>query len=648
MRFSRIFLWLTVLFLLVPMLQTSAQGTELKKTRVLILLDGSSSMAEPWTNGKTRFQQASRIILSLMDSMLEVNSEVEFALRVFGHQYPSQEKNCYDTRREVPFTRSLEGQMTLRLESLHPYGVSPIAYSLGEAAEKDFDNEAKYAYSIILITDGGESCGGDICKVVNELLNRKIFFKPYIVSLVDYAPLREMYKCLGTFLVAGKEPDVPGVIHTIVDRHREGFKMVKMGKPISVIKETAREKIATIPEPKVEVTLKRIMQEVVTVRQHRKARNLKVSKLMVATPALLPVPAYKMPDLLPRKPEIAPAPAPVVRETVAVRPKTPALVRLKTNRKPKKLPILLVVSGPKMLDVPPVTIPKNFFAAREPEVVTPPAPKPAPKPAPVAEKTKEKPKDLPFVKQTEEAKETLLEVLFTDGRGKFYATSPQVVLNDPATGKPVQKFYRTVDASGNPDAQKVTAGTYHLTITGSDKTYLKNVVIDPDKKNRIIVTVPIGSLAFAYSGGTSAGKPVSKYYAVVKRNFEIAPIVKQRCDTMLQYEPGNYHIEINTLPVTVYSVDLFFGVTIVLPIPEPGTLRVNNTNSLGKVQLYYPLGDRFVRFYTLNVPGVPASQTVELKPGIYEAHYPAGAPGLPEKVLTFHVYSNAMTELELK
>jgi hypothetical protein len=700
---------LAVLFLCLPFwvhAQLSAPAPKIP--RILFLLDGSSSMSEDWIARQTRLKEASKFILSVIDSMSEANSQVQFGLRIFGHQYPAQEKYCYDTKREIAFARGNADQMGMRLESLHPYGVSPIAYALSQAAEEDFENEAKYAYSIILITDGGESCGGDMCKVANDLLQRKIFFRPYIVSLVDYAPLKDQYACLGTFLTMTKESDLGPTVNKIVDAHREGFERAKTGKVIPIFSEAVVPK--TEPQKPVVVidTIKKTGTPV--VRKKTPVVFIKAAKKMTAfiiqydltpDPVLVTVPPFKMSKW-------EPVPEPVI---ATVRKKTP-VVFLKTSHKMSAFIVQYdLTPAPVLVKVPPFKMSKWEEPAPEPVLAKKPDPVPAPitskmtasevpprkrfayvhlpagrlrslpslrtlpkpqtypvppfvlisKPDPVVVATKTiatapvkvikpetpvKQEPVPFTLKVENAEATLLQVYFTDGNGRYYPSNPQVVLSNPATGKAAHKFFRTVDPEGNPDPQVIPAGTYNLSITGSDRTFLKNVEIAANKKNTIVITVSSGSLAFAYNG-PGIHKPVSKYFAIVKRNFDPLPVVKQRCDTIMPYPPGNYHIEVNTLPATVYSVDLNFGTLVELPVAEPGAIQINNLNNLGKVAFFYPLGDKFVRFYTMNVPGNVDVQKVEVKPGIYEAHY-AVAAGLPEKVLTFHVYSNATTELKLE
>ena len=109
--------------------------SDLMQSRILILLDESSSMIQPWSGDKEKYKAAREIILRIMDSVYAFNSDVEFSLRVFGHQYTVKENNCYDTKNEVGFTKSNRTQMEMRLSDIRPLGVTPIAYALTQAAD---------------------------------------------------------------------------------------------------------------------------------------------------------------------------------------------------------------------------------------------------------------------------------------------------------------------------------------------------------------------------------------------------------------------------------------------------------------------------------------------------------------------------------
>lgn len=191
-----------------------------KKSRILFLLDGSSSMTYNWNTNHSRFDIASNIILKIIDSVYAVNNEVEFAVRAYGTQFPAQEKNCTDTRLEVPFNIQNAAQINTRLKSMRPIGFSPIAYSLRQAAENELNEARLYDYSIIFITDGGESCNGDVCNTYKEFIEKRIKVKPYIIGLDRNDQLMSLYNCMGSFINVSDSSDIQKAIKMIVDANR--------------------------------------------------------------------------------------------------------------------------------------------------------------------------------------------------------------------------------------------------------------------------------------------------------------------------------------------------------------------------------------------------------------------------------------------
>jgi hypothetical protein len=568
-------------------------------------------MLQSWTPGQDRFKAASKIITTLIDSVYKVNKDVEFALRVYGHQYPSQENNCYDTQLEVMFSKDNLTQMELRLNALHPYGVTPIAFSIKEAAEKDMLDTKRNTYSLILITDGGESCGGNLCEVVRALLEKKIDFKPYILSLVDYAPLKEQYNCLGNYLLVTGEKDIKPTVGTIVEAYRPLITM----KP--AIDKKILQTIAANPPSVLRVDIP----------------SFKV-QTEDNTP-VVPPPAKEKPKPIAEKPPVVP---PVVKDATPAKditnrttePRIQQVInKLTYSATYRTLPVKYVTQSFTRMNtnayIPP--IPKDDGPPTPPP--TPPVVKPTPKPVVAATpkiqptKTQELPvklKEAKFDIIREDAPETSLEIYFWDGKGKFYRTSPQIVLTDPATKKQVHKFFRTVDQNGNPDPKKeLTPGTYDLTITKS-KIFVPKIEIKPNQKNVYRIVAGKASLRFEYEDDPN--QPVKEYVAQVKKNFEAGAIVDQYCTQELEYEPGNYHIIINTLPKNHKSVDLDFETVTIIRIEKPGYLQLTNKQQTGKINLYYELGDQFISFaHPLVVTGNPEEQKLELQRGRYRLGY---------------------------
>lgn len=661
MRFLRFLLIPLCLIAGFALRAQTAQGE--KQPRILIVLDGSSSMLQDWEKGQNRFKAASKIIEALMDSVYKVNPNVEFALRVYGHQYPSQENNCFDTKLEVMFSKDNLAQMGLRLAALHPYGVTPIAFSIKQAAENDMMDPGRNVYSLILITDGGESCGGNLCDVVKTLLAKKIDFKPYILSLVDCAPLKAEYDCLGNYLLVTGEKNIKPTIGTIVEAYR----------PMITLKPTID---------------KKILQTIAANPPSVLKVNIPTVKIQKEDDVVTPPPAPKKET---PKPSETPAVAtPVIREAAptkdlterTVEPRNPQTTSRLDMAKPfRTMPVRYVTLSPK-----PITA--TYIAPRTPErqreeekildydkrtglpvtqstptmfkgtavaYVKPPTPKdetppPASRPAVqspkiTATKTKEISTKLTPAKVDvirEDAPETTLEIYFWDGKGKFYRTSPQLILTDVATKKQ-QKFFRTVGPNGNPDPQKgIPSGTYELTIAKS-RIFVPDLEVRPNQKNVYRIIAGKASLRFEYEDDPN--QPVKEYVAQVKRNFEPGPVIDQYCTQELEYEPGNYHIIINTLPKSHKSVDLDFDAITTIRIEKPGYIQFTNTEALGKISLYYELGDQFVPFsHTLVMSGNLETQKLELQRGRYRVGY-ATAKGAGLK--DFVIKSKQTTEIHL-
>jgi hypothetical protein len=197
--------------------KTTAQT---KGTRILFLMDASSSMTLNWHDSSTRFNAASRIVLSIIDSMYAINNEVEFAVRTYGTEYEAREKNCFDTKLEVDFNMQNVNQIKQKLKYVHPLGSSPIAYSLKEASNNELSNTDNYEYSFILITDGGETCGGDICDMYKKLVANKVKVVPYIIGLDSNSQLIAYYNCLGQFVKVTEPSDIANAVKLIVNNHR--------------------------------------------------------------------------------------------------------------------------------------------------------------------------------------------------------------------------------------------------------------------------------------------------------------------------------------------------------------------------------------------------------------------------------------------
>jgi von Willebrand factor type A domain len=794
--------------------------------RILFLVDGSSSMLETWQTNQIRFKVAGKIIDQIVDSIYKVNPNVEFGLRVYGHQHTAQENNCFDTKLEVPFGKSNATQLYLRMASLKPLGVSPIAYSLKEAAENDLINTNNYNYSLILITDGGESCNGNICEVVKLLLEKKIKFQPYIISLINYQPLEQQYACLGSYLKVTNDAEATQATNTILEAYKPKFlvpelktnsaeeyltdlkvsmneirpidkityfkvvitpaikqvKLLTRLKPI-VLKDTSKEfeerKIDTVylskissftklpyvhlsfenivlkpywlstikllvPEAPAEIDTQEIayIKRIIKIKPIEISNNKPTQQKGLAAKKITYTPEEEIEnkrdtlDFIASKQlyyfyKQAKGPIGIVKTrlntkpiiykeefsftpdsldellSIRVRPikfqsvfKVPNKAYTFINKKPNpyeasieiepsEIPFIKTVGPhaiyyPHSLAIPvtfyvkiwklkpviytaeqeiesiaidaissknssPITVVKNNSTLKKynPRFKPNPILKPTIDPTASLPDFKEQGNEAPFTSATQADTITSVAVLFTNGKGKFYKSTPQVLLKHPKTGEVLRKFYRTTDAKGNPDPQITEAGTYTLTITGQSNTVLKNVKVEEGKKNIITVVVGQGTLRFSYKNNPK--RPVKEYQAIVNCRSDYSPTIYQQCAETLVYEPGNYYVEINTLPTLRKNVDFEFGVITDIYIPEPGTLQFTNSNNFGKVALLFQSGDRFMEFKQVRITGNLLTQKLELQPGAYQILYYNSIGDRPKEMrIPFFIKSNETVELELK
>jgi len=182
-------------------------------TRILFVFDVSQSMIGRWESD-TKFNIATRLFSNILDS-LRGTPNLEVALRLYGHQRFYPPGDCNDTRLEVPFSEDNIARIKKTLRSVSPKGISPIAFSLSEAA-KDFPPCDHCRNIVILITDGIEECEGDPCLVSAELQQQGIILKPFIVGIGR--SFREQFECIGNYYDAKDEDEFRTALKVIISR----------------------------------------------------------------------------------------------------------------------------------------------------------------------------------------------------------------------------------------------------------------------------------------------------------------------------------------------------------------------------------------------------------------------------------------------
>lgn len=183
------------------------------KTRILFLLDGSGSMFAAMDKD-VRINVAKRLLSKTMDS-LEQYKDVQVALRVYGHTTPPGQRNCKDTKLEVPFKNGNHKRIKSVMADVVPKGTTLIAYSLQQAAY-DFPKDPGVRNVIILITDGIEECDGDPCAISEALQKQGVVLKPFIIGLGSTDDFRKAFECVGRYYDANTEEAFNNVLNVVI------------------------------------------------------------------------------------------------------------------------------------------------------------------------------------------------------------------------------------------------------------------------------------------------------------------------------------------------------------------------------------------------------------------------------------------------
>lgn len=104
------------------------------------------------------------------DVVSKLPKDARLSFRAYGHQSHRSKKDCKDTQLLVDFAPSAEAgaPITDKMKPLKAQGYTPISYVL-ELAAKDVAREGAQNRSVVLVSDGKETCAGDPCAVAKAL-----------------------------------------------------------------------------------------------------------------------------------------------------------------------------------------------------------------------------------------------------------------------------------------------------------------------------------------------------------------------------------------------------------------------------------------------------------------------------------------------
>ena len=165
--------------------QGIAQDTE-APSPIIFICDASGSM---WgqMQGKAKMEIASEVLSTAVNNLPD-NQKI--GLVAYGHR---KKGDCKDVEFLVDVVNGTKSEINSALQSIKPLGMTPLAYSATLVINQIRASKTKA--TIILVTDGIESCDGSICEVVKAAKKEGIDFRLHIIGFGLKAEETEPLKC---------------------------------------------------------------------------------------------------------------------------------------------------------------------------------------------------------------------------------------------------------------------------------------------------------------------------------------------------------------------------------------------------------------------------------------------------------------------
>src|ERR1043166_4009032 len=157
------------------------------QTNVELILDASGSMAAK-IQGRTKMEIAKQALTELL---LSIPSTTNVAVRAYGHR---KKDDCSDIELIANFGEARSG-IPARVNALKPLGKTPLSGSINASA-KDFVGKEGQENTVILITDGEETCNADPCAAAKVAHESGIKVKINVIGFKIEAKERAQLECI--------------------------------------------------------------------------------------------------------------------------------------------------------------------------------------------------------------------------------------------------------------------------------------------------------------------------------------------------------------------------------------------------------------------------------------------------------------------
>ena len=170
-------------------------SAESGQASVALILDASGSMNEKLNGNVTKLTAAKNAVLQLVGTLPK---DMRMSFQAYGLQFGLKDKNCNDIQKLVEFGPLSENAPAIAAatKSLAAKGYTPITRALTLAAQDIAGEYGATTRTIILVSDGKETCSADPCEAARALAKADV---KLVIDTVGFGvddPAREQLQCV--------------------------------------------------------------------------------------------------------------------------------------------------------------------------------------------------------------------------------------------------------------------------------------------------------------------------------------------------------------------------------------------------------------------------------------------------------------------
>lgn len=198
--------------------------------KLVLVLDSSGSMKQR-VGGDSKIGIAKQAVRTVIGGL---PGDAQVGLRVYGATVENREDKgaCTDSQLVVPIGTGNRPALRDEIAKYRPYGETPISSSLQQAAG---DLGSTGRRTVVLVSDGEETCQADPCKTAAKLAGRGIDLRFDVIGLRVSGAARNQLRCIadkghGTYYDADNAAQIEDSLDKLATRAFRPFQLT--GTPV--------------------------------------------------------------------------------------------------------------------------------------------------------------------------------------------------------------------------------------------------------------------------------------------------------------------------------------------------------------------------------------------------------------------------------